>query len=448
MLSTAVRRAQPLSTRARMFAINGRAQRSAPISSLLGLSPSPRPSPAPATAGTYSRTTFSTKPPLQPKGIDKDFEKEVAQKKLEPRPEEVTTQSSVRHVMEQSQAPPEQTPDVMVDLKNDLNTVKETFALGSVPRENYALGLAGTLPYLATSLSTVFLSWNLNIDYPTKSLHLNSLLFDHDAATYWLQVLEPIQVGYGAVIVSFLGAIHWGLELAEKQPARDRTRFRYAIGVLAPAVAWPTIFMPTVWALTTQFGAFGALYFADARATAKGWAPPWYQTYRFVLTAVVGVALMVSLLGRAKVGEGHPRLSKADIAERLKGNIKTEDYRKWAKEEEKEKERVREEKKKEEERRKEAEKKAKEEEQKNKEQKGDPEKSEHKSGSEDKDSSKSDDKQKGGEQQDGKQKEGEKKDGGKKDGEKKDGEQKDGAQKDGAQKDGAQKDGAQKDGEK
>jgi hypothetical protein len=317
------------------------------------------------------------------------------------------------------------------------NTVKETFALGSVPREAYALGLAGTLPYLATSLSTVFLSWNLNIEYPTKSLHLNSLLFDHDAATYWLQVLEPIQVGYGAVIVSFLGAIHWGLEFAEKQPAHNRTRFRYAIGVLAPAVAWPTIFMPTVWALTTQFGAFGALYFADARATAKGWAPPWYQTYRFVLTAVVGVALLVSLLGRAKVGEGHPRLSKADIAERLKGNTKAEDYRKWAKEEEKEKERVREEKKKEEKRRKEAEEKAKQEEQKNKEQKSGEEKSEKKSGSEGNNSSKSDDdKPKDGEQNDKEQNDGAEKDGEKKDVEKKDGEKKDAGHKDGEQKDG------------
>ncbi|KAK4234212.1 hypothetical protein C8A03DRAFT_38028 [Achaetomium macrosporum] len=399
MLSTAVRRAWPLSIRAQTFALNGRVQRTAQTSSVLSLPLRQAPRPTRGAATPYGPlhislcTPFSTKPPLQPKGIDRDFEKEVAQKKLETRPEEVTSQSSVRHVLEESQAPPDENPDVMVDLKNDLNTVKETFALGSVPREAYALGLAGTLPYLATSLSTVFLSWNLNIDYPTQSLHLNSLLFDHDAAAHWLQVLEPIQVGYGAVIVSFLGAIHWGLEFAEKQPARDRTRVRYAIGVLAPIVAWPTIFMPTVWALTTQFSAFGALYFADARATARGWAPPWYQTYRFVLTAVVGVALLVSLVGRAKVGEGHPRLSKTDIAERLKGNTKTEDYRKWAKEEEKEKERVREEKKKEEKRRKQAEKKAKEEDQKNKEEKGDGKKSEE-SGSEDKDSEKANDSEK------------------------------------------------------
>ena len=38
-------------------------------------------------------------------------------------------------------------------------------------------------------------------------------------------------------------------------------------GVIAPAVAWPTIFMPVEYALITQFTAFTFLYFADARAT-------------------------------------------------------------------------------------------------------------------------------------------------------------------------------------
>ncbi|KAL2128478.1 hypothetical protein VTI74DRAFT_9121 [Chaetomium olivicolor] len=302
---------------------------------------------------------MSTKPPLQPNKIDKEFERQVAQKTLEARPDEVTSSSTVRHVLEQSQAPAEGEPDVMEGLKSDLETVKETFALASVPREAYALGLAGTLPYMATSLSTAYLSWNLNHEWPTQSMLLNTLLFNHESAGHWLHLLEPIQVGYGAVIISFLGAIHWGLEFAEKKPNHERTRFRYGMGVLAPAMAWPTIFMPLEWALTTQFAAFSALYFADSRATVKAWAPPWYATYRFVLTAVVGTALLVSLIGRAKVGEGHTRLSHVELAERIKGKrASSEQYHNWAKEEAKERERIKKEKKRE------AEQKAKEEEKK------------------------------------------------------------------------------------
>jgi hypothetical protein len=63
---------------------------------------------------------LSTKPPLQPNKIDKEFEKQAAEKKLEARPDEVTSSSSVRNVLEASQAPPENDPDLMVGLKNDL----------------------------------------------------------------------------------------------------------------------------------------------------------------------------------------------------------------------------------------------------------------------------------------------------------------------------------------
>jgi hypothetical protein len=118
--------------------------------------------------------------------------------------------------------------------------------------------------------------------------------------------------------------------------------------VLAPAIAWPTMFMPTEWALTTQFAAFCGLYYADSHSTIKGWTPPWYGTYRFVLTAVVGVSIFISLVGRAKVGEGRTRLSTAELKDRLMGPPKSGGkHRNWAKEEQEEKARLKAEKKKE-----------------------------------------------------------------------------------------------------
>ncbi len=59
--------------------------------------------------------------------------------------------------------------------------------------------------------------------------------------------------------------------------------------------------MPVEYALITQFLAFNFLYFADTRATVRGWAPPWYATYRFVLTFVVGASIVVSLIGRGQI---------------------------------------------------------------------------------------------------------------------------------------------------
>ncbi|KAK3361900.1 hypothetical protein B0T24DRAFT_561495 [Lasiosphaeria ovina] len=314
--------------------------------------------------------TFSSKPPLQPNTRDTEFEKEVAQKKLEAHPELVSSKSSVRSVVEQSQAPPTADPNFEKDLKSDVNAVIDTFALQTVPKEPFALGLAGTLPYLATSLSTVYLTWDIKTTWPTGSTMLDSFMIPHEEAARYLQLLEPIQVGYGAIIISFLGAIHWGLEYAEKERDDARTRFRYGLGVLAPALAWPTTFMPVEWALSTQFLAFTILYMADTRAATKGWAPTWYGSYRFVLTAVVGVAIVISLIGRTQIDTHHPRLKRAELDDLMGQRAgPNRPHHNWAKEEAEERERIKQEKEKEE-RRKKQEEREKKREQKNKEQNG------------------------------------------------------------------------------
>lgn len=91
---------------------------------------------------------------------------------------------------------------------------------------------------------------------------------------------------------------------------------RYAIGVVAPAVAWPTMLLPVEYALITQFLTFNFLYFADARATVRGWVPQWYSTYRFVLTFVVGASIVASLIGRGQIADKVGRMPGP--ADRLK----------------------------------------------------------------------------------------------------------------------------------
>lgn len=100
-------------------------------------------------------------------------------------------------------------------------------------------------------------------------------------------------------ILSCLGTIHWGLEWAKYGGVQGYKR--YAIGVATPAVAWPTVFMPIEYALITQFLAFNMLYAVDSATTTRGWTPPWYGTYRFLLTFVVGASIVVSLIGRGQI---------------------------------------------------------------------------------------------------------------------------------------------------
>lgn len=158
------------------------------------------------------------------------------------------------------------------------------------------------IPYLATSLSTVYMAWDLN----HSAAHGTGVFFDTDSALAALAILEPLQIGYGAVIISFLGAIHWGLEWGSYGGRSDRQR--YVVGVVAPAIAWPSILLPVEYALITQFLSFIFLYFQDAKATSRGTAPPWYASFRFVLTFVVGASIVVTLVSRGQIFAfvGHP----------------------------------------------------------------------------------------------------------------------------------------------
>ncbi|KAI1733916.1 hypothetical protein F4680DRAFT_440026 [Xylaria scruposa] len=273
------------------------------------------------------QTSFATKSPNGfQQGIDPEEDKKIAQRKLASHPESVTTESSVRHVYEPDS--PGRVRHATEGVSDDLQTVKETFSLTDVPKEPYYLGLAGTLPYLGTSVSTVYLAWVLNTPWPSSSAFANNIMISQESASRLLATLEPIQLGYGAIIISFLGAVHWGLEYTAKVPDEARTRFRYGLGVMAPIVAWPTLILPVEFALTGQFAAFVALYFADARAAVRGWAPAWYSNYRFALTAIVGVAIAISLIGRAKVGDASPRL--AGLGEKFHQRHGEEDYtEKW-----------------------------------------------------------------------------------------------------------------------
>ena len=100
-------------------------------------------------------------------------------------------------------------------------------------------------------------------------------------------------------IISFLGAIHWGLEWAGYGGHQGYPR--YSIGVISTGLAWPTLLFPAESALISQFLIFNFLYYADSRATKRGWAPPWYAVYRFVLTFIVGGSIVVSLIGRGQI---------------------------------------------------------------------------------------------------------------------------------------------------
>ncbi len=87
---------------------------------------------------------------------------------------------------------------MMGAIRSDIETIKETFSLADVPKESLYIGAAGVIPYAATSLSTVFLAWDINHAHATG----NGVLFSPETAHQLLEMITPIQIGYGAVVGS------------------------------------------------------------------------------------------------------------------------------------------------------------------------------------------------------------------------------------------------------
>lgn len=244
--------------------------------------------------------------------IDRKREEAIQQQKMQPDPDGVTSTSSVHPILSEvhQHETVERDTDMLAGAKADLKTIRDTFRLDDVPRQAYYIGLAGVLPYVATSASTIYCAWEINHAATTG---LGYLLTEKTAEIY-LHILEPLQVGYGATIISFLGAIHWGLEFAKF--GGEQGYPRYAIGVFATALAWPTLLLPVEAALISQFVIFNFLYYADSRASKLGWAPAWYGVYRFVLTFIVGASIVSTLIWRGHVSD---RVSRpAGVADKVR----------------------------------------------------------------------------------------------------------------------------------
>lgn len=83
-------------------------------------------------------------------------------------------------------------------------TIRETFSLEAVPAQAYYIGLAGFVPYLMTSLSTVYCAWEIN-----HSAHTGTgFLLTERQAELLLHVLEPLQIGYGVTVSSLVEACY------------------------------------------------------------------------------------------------------------------------------------------------------------------------------------------------------------------------------------------------
>lgn len=106
------------------------------------------------------------------------------------------------------------------------------------------------------------------------------------------RVLEEL-LGYAAVILAFMGAIHWGLAMRAEESS-EKAPFQLGLSVIPPLLGWVALSLPINLAIPVFFFAYAALYYADIWAVNHGLAPVWYPALRKPLSVAVILSLLVA----------------------------------------------------------------------------------------------------------------------------------------------------------
>jgi len=116
------------------------------------------------------------------------------------------------------------------------------------------------------------------------------------AAAVWLApegysyAARAALIGYGAVILAFMGGCRWGFAAM----TRDWTHrwSAYLSAVLPALYAWLATMAPWPWPGPLLAFGFAALLRADTALTLAGGAPPWWPRLRWPLTLGAVAALL------------------------------------------------------------------------------------------------------------------------------------------------------------
>ncbi len=133
-----------------------------------------------------------------------------------------------------------------------------------VPR---VLGLGGLIPFIILSLITVlnFMDWG--------------------------QRSAGALMVYAALILSFLGGVHWGAALKQEGGAF------FLLSMLPFFVAWIALFLAPVVGLWLLITGFAAAFAIDRSMAASSLLPGWFLSLRTRLTGVAMASLLVAVLG-------------------------------------------------------------------------------------------------------------------------------------------------------
>jgi len=133
--------------------------------------------------------------------------------------------------------------------------------------------LAGLAPFVAGLVATVF----------PALLPIDQIVF------------ERALLGYGALILSFLGGVRWGIRMQ----GGAGTDLTYLVGIAGSVLGFFTLLMPYVLGIAVLIVAFGAHGAWDVWSGFRGAIPRPYAQLRSMMTWLVCAALLAILAAKA-----------------------------------------------------------------------------------------------------------------------------------------------------
>ena len=109
----------------------------------------------------------------------------------------------------------------------------------------------------------------------------------------WRELAQPALAAYGAVILSFLGAVHWGLALRAFPGEALAAWPRLGLGVLPALVGWVALLLPLRFGLALLAAAVVLVAVVETVAARRGLVPDAYLGLRWPLSVGAGACLLL-----------------------------------------------------------------------------------------------------------------------------------------------------------
>jgi len=116
------------------------------------------------------------------------------------------------------------------------------------------------------------------------------LVYDEGHAALWLNIL----ITYAAVILSFVGALHWAFAMTLPELSLQQRRWGFAWSIIPAMVAWVSLVVAGFDGLLIMAAFFVANFMQDVFVSKNASLPNWYVRLRFHLSLVATSCLLIA----------------------------------------------------------------------------------------------------------------------------------------------------------